>query len=310
MLNENTQQFINFCVNKKSENSTERFIDRNDFEIINNADEIITKIQSNFQFQNLTPQQILKQLILKTSYSYPYTCRQLLLVYNKSYAISNAYPMWKIWKNLYKNMHKIINGNLYSVYDIYICSLNCWMDICDAVRKYNRQHRDQKITINEQDIYFSILKDFGDYDQSHYFTYRLKNVIVTSHKLFYLSSDGEKYGIFFPKLFLLYHKFFISYLTFLQKDLKLFVNIFIDILMKTLDILYKYPKRLCYDACLWPRMFDLMFSNWYLLKDKYKKYLKEHGKEIILYFIEKNIMSKSHEQENKEIFFQLIDKLN
>lgn len=97
-----------------------------------------------------------------------------------------------------------------------------------------------------------------------------------------------------------------------KKDLQLYINILIDIAIKSTLAFKKEPNHIFKDSCNcpWNVIVDLIFANWNLLWNKHKAYLKEHGKEFINFCFEHDVIYNKPNNKLQRTALILLEKFN
>lgn len=255
MLEKQDQELIVLFINNQLKNNKTFKI-----KTFANIDEILTNIQLYSQFKNYTKVQILQKLIFNTSYNLPFICSRLLSIYRQQYFSADTIcNMYQIFANLY--YHFLHNDDYQESFILdYLLFVEKFYPIKRSSRPIPKSYH--------------LLKNNN--------TYEVKNIFVHSHKVFNALSLKTRCGIYGPELILALYHIFNKDFYFSQKEKRTFINIFADILMKTFIAYQNYKGKT--DERPWIQFFDFLFSNWFLLQEKYKLFLKKDGKQCIQLF--------------------------
>lgn len=150
---------------------------------------------------------------------------------------------------------------------------------------------------------YSLLQD----NTNNHFEFKIKLMFVSIHKAYKQLDEDMQRILYVPEILLYLINHYVTDFNFSIKDKRLFVNIIADTIIINYNNFDKNEEDShIYDRA-WQVFFDVIFSNWYLVKQKYKIFFKENGKDIIQFFYINNSI-KDHIKQN--ICIDLIDKLS
>ena len=309
MLNENELQLIDLFIDNQLHNKNV------DHFYIQSINLILEKIQSYQNFCTLTKIQIFQKLILETSYNSPLLSTNLLSrYYNYVENILLKYPFY-IWQTLINLSIHAFRNIKFSRFDLHYSAINFFYDLVhltDIVQAERRGKIFKKKKIpNIHILKYAIFKK--DEEDSYNPEYRLKQAIVIIHKIF---NKMPKFARIKPFslciIYILYYDYLLSDFNLSKKDLQLYINILIDIAIKSMLAFKKEPNHIFKDSCNcpWNVIVDLIFTNWNLLWNKHKAYLKKHGKEFINFCFEHDVIYNKPNNKLQRTALILLEKFS
>ena len=307
MQNKYLQNFIQLFINNQL-----KLHKLNNSIIIDKIDDIIHEIQSHSKFNHLSDVQIFQQLIVETSYNSFDICCNLLSIYlEKYYKQNNKLNTFNIW-TVFKNLFIVVRDKKTCIASIEYAYLIYAGNLYDLENVRWRKDKLQ-LSISKEDFQnmkYSFLRSTNNENDIEEFKIKIKSIFVYVHKFYKTLNQYNQCAMSVPEdLFFLFKSYVVDF-NFSFKDYKMLVNILVVIVIINFQALKddKYPYFQNRYSRGWIGFIDIIFSNWHLLCQKYKIFLKENGKDIILVFSKYHAL-KEYQQAQRDIFFNLIDKL-